>query len=48
MTALKVAYMNGIRRLVLQGENHVILNQLQGSFNVKKETLRKLYWTTII
>ena len=47
MIGLNVAYMNGIRRLVLQGDNHVILNQLQGSFNVKKETLRKLYWTTI-
>ena len=48
MIALKVAYTNGIRSLVLQGDNHVILSQLQGSFNVKKETIRKLYWTIII
>lgn len=44
---LKMAYANGIRRLVLQGDNHVILKQLEGSFNVTKDDLRKLYWTTI-
>lgn len=44
---LKMAYANGIRRLVLQGDNHVILKQLDGSFNVTKDEIRKLYWTTI-
>ena len=44
---LKLAYTNGIRRLVLQGDNHVLLKQLEGSFNVTKDELRKLYWTTI-
>jgi ribonuclease HI len=32
---------------VLQGDNAVIMSQLQGDFKVKKENLKKLYWSTV-
>lgn len=44
---LRVAYKKGVRRLVLQGDNHVIVNQLGGNFNVRKKKLQHLYWATI-
>eukprot|EP00547_Thalassionema_nitzschioides_P008667 CAMPEP_0194228794 /NCGR_PEP_ID=MMETSP0156-20130528/43557_1 /TAXON_ID=33649 /ORGANISM="Thalassionema nitzschioides, Strain L26-B" /LENGTH=424 /DNA_ID=CAMNT_0038961315 /DNA_START=141 /DNA_END=1416 /DNA_ORIENTATION=+ len=44
---LKIAQSLGVQRLVLQGDNKVILNQIGGTFNVKKDNLRKLYWSVI-
>jgi ribonuclease HI len=44
---LKVALSKGVQKLILQGDNHVILKQVDGSFDVKKKELQLLYWTTV-
>lgn len=44
---LKVALSKGVQRLVLQGDNHVILKQLEGSITVEKEELKRLCWMTV-
>eukprot|EP00546_Thalassionema_frauenfeldii_P019283 CAMPEP_0178904648 /NCGR_PEP_ID=MMETSP0786-20121207/5815_1 /TAXON_ID=186022 /ORGANISM="Thalassionema frauenfeldii, Strain CCMP 1798" /LENGTH=420 /DNA_ID=CAMNT_0020576125 /DNA_START=228 /DNA_END=1493 /DNA_ORIENTATION=+ len=47
MIGLKIARDLGVQRLVLQGDNKVIVEQICGSFHLKKDNLRKLYWSVI-
>lgn len=44
---LQFLYDRGVRRLVLQSDNEVLLKQLNGNFKVRKENLERLYWAAI-
>jgi ribonuclease HI len=46
MIGLDFALENGVRKLILQSDNEVLLNQISGSFKVAKDTLRPLHSTT--
>lgn len=46
MIGLDFALENGVRKLILQGDNEVLLNQIRGSFKVTKDNLRLLHSAT--
>ncbi|KAI2509175.1 RNase H [Fragilaria crotonensis] len=46
MIGLDIALENGVRKLILQGDNEVLLNQICGSFKVTKDNLRLLHSAT--
>ena len=46
MMGLDFAFENGVRKLILQGDSEVLLNQICGSFKVTKDNLRRLHSAT--
>jgi ribonuclease HI len=45
--ALRYIRQQGVRKLVVQTDNKVILEQLDGKYQVRKAQLKQLYWTAI-
>lgn len=45
--AFRQIHKMGVRKLIVQSDNEVLLRQLDGKFKVAKEKLKRLYWPVI-
>lgn len=45
---LKFAHGRGVQKIVLKTENHAIANHLNGTFEVKRENLKPMYWSIML